>query len=203
MINAPQNLYTKINPSQYPGGSPKDRVDPGNHPLPWEGRMDAGAFLRTIRQILFHPGKSFSGPSRPTWKKGLAFALPASFFASFFLNMGNFLSGRITLNTFCAQSLTGALNLVLLLGLEALILHLFLWLPLKKLGPTVGAIFYSLAVFPLFALPFFGRQVGMIWNLVIMVAAIANLHAIHPRKVVWAMAAPFILAWLGALFLSL
>jgi hypothetical protein len=165
--------------------------------------MDAGTFLRTIRQILLHPGKSFLGLYPPTWKKGLAFALPASFFASFFLNMGDFLSGRITLNTFYAQSLTGALNLVLLLGLEALILHLFLWLPLKSLGSTVGAFFYSLAVFPLFALPFFGRQVGMTWSMAIMVAVIANLHAIHPRKVVWAMAAPFILAWLGALFFTL
>jgi hypothetical protein len=67
----------------------------------------------------------------------------------------------------------------------------------------VGAFFYSLAVFPLFALPFFGRQVGMTWSMAIMVAVIANLHAIHPRKVVWAMAAPFILAWLGALFFTL
>ena len=189
----------------------KEFIREGSH---WENRSELGlwqAIYLTIKEVLLSPDAFFKNLS-PTggFKEPLAFGLLTGSIGAMFSVFWQFLmisGGLLSVGDLFAGQLTFGLVFIIIIILVPVVTvvamfissgiwHLFLLL-LKGAGNGFEASFrvvsYSQAVQLLAIIPFIGGWISMIWQLVIQIIGLKEIHETSYLKVLFAFLIPVVM----------
>ncbi len=192
-------------------GEEDESIRDGSH---WENRSKLGlwqAIYLTIKEVLFSPDAFFKNLS-PTGgiKEPLAFGLLTGSIGAMFSAFWQFLmisGGMLSVGDLFAGQLSFGLVFIIIIILVPVatvvamfissgVWHLFLFL-VKGAGNGFEATFrvvsYSQAVQLLAIIPFIGGWISMIWQLVIQVIGLKEIHETSYLKVIFAFLIPVVM----------
>lgn len=202
--------------------APPEAADAGDggrargRPVAWEdpGTGFPADAWKTWRESLFEPSAFFRriDPDGPLSRPVLYVLLVSVLGAFFHLLWQAYLYVPLTAGggtygggTYLVQFFTTPFVVLLGVGVQALILHLFVLLlaPRRRgLGSTARVVCYAWGPVLLLAVPFVGGLAGYVWTVVLQVVGIREAHRTTTGRAVAVVLAPVVLAFGAGLLLA-
>lgn len=181
-------------------------LGPGDAPA-WESGPSPTNLLRTIRQVLLRPVRTMAAPAPPGRVSPLIYALILGLIgymgAAFWLAVLGGAPG-VPWQVLAGQVLISPLKTCLLLVVETLVHHFFLWMlggTRTGLAGTWRAVCYSQAALVFYLVPRLGGALVGVWGAVAAAGGLAGAHGSGKTRATLAVVLPYAIL-LGLAFLA-